>query len=413
MGDAGVAGEAAPVSKKALKRQARLQAAKEHRVQKKKAKKEEARLARDDAPPTERVRRTPLRHEPAVLSYGDRKQRLAESLARAVSGTLIIDLDFEGLMTEQERKSMSQQLSYCYSANRHAPRPFNLELRGLRRPSAMADALAKLHVDDWRANFTQGFFDGQVLGAHAKERVVYLSPEASDVLDVIDDDAVYVVGGFVDRNRHKGASLQRAGDLGVRAARLPLDGLASLSKAGFSKVLTTKHVVDVMLEVKAGASWDAGLARCLPKRKMAAAATLDCAWERNAVVHCLPGGWTGEFARALAGKRWSVLAAGLCAGVAAMAVDAQHRGDCTRLRECARHRAPQGLDLVVLACAPDAPPPAGLLVDLMPVVTASTRIVIVPSSAHPGDAEREWTEDVVRAHNAETGASLAELLSRF
>ena len=399
---------AAPVSKKALKRQARMQAAKEHRVQKKKAKKEEARLARDEAPPAERVRRTPLRHEPAVLPYGDRKQLLAESLARAVSGTLIIDLDFEGLMTEQERKSMGQQLSYCYSANRHAPRPFNLELRGLTRPSAMADALAKLHVDEWRANFTEGYFDGQVLGAHAKERVVYLSPEAPDELDGVDDDAVYVVGGFVDRNRHKGASLQRASELGVRSARLPLDGLASLSKAGFSKVLTTKHVVDLMLEVKAGASWDAGLARCLPKRKMAAAAE---AGDRNALVHCLQGGWTGDFARALAGKRWSVLAAGLCAGVAAMAVDVRHRGDCTRLRECVRHRAPLGLELVVLACAPDAPPPAGLLVDLMPVVTAATRIVIVPSSAHPGDAEREWTADVIRAHNAETSASLAQLLS--
>jgi Trm5-related predicted tRNA methylase len=34
-----------------------------------------------------------------------------------------------------------------------------------------------------------------------KSKIVYLSPDATDVLQTVDEDAVYIIGGIVDDNK--------------------------------------------------------------------------------------------------------------------------------------------------------------------------------------------------------------------
>ena len=43
-----------------------------------------------------------------------------------------MDLDFEDKMTEGELRSLCQQLSYCYSANCNAEKPFSLHFTSLK-----------------------------------------------------------------------------------------------------------------------------------------------------------------------------------------------------------------------------------------------------------------------------------------
>jgi hypothetical protein len=43
-----------------------------------------------------------------------------------------VDLDFEDKMTEGELRSLCQQLSYCYSANCNAEKPFSLHFTSLK-----------------------------------------------------------------------------------------------------------------------------------------------------------------------------------------------------------------------------------------------------------------------------------------
>lgn len=73
---------------------------------------------------------------------------------------------------------------------------------------------------------------------YEKDRLVYLTADTDEELAELRDDEVYVIGGLVDRNRHKDLTARKARALGVRCARLPLAKHADLSTP---LVLTVNH----------------------------------------------------------------------------------------------------------------------------------------------------------------------------
>ena len=54
------------------------------------------------------------------------------------------------------------------------------------------------------------------------KKPVYLSPDAPEPLTHIDPDAVYIIGGLVDRTVIRNASYNRAEQLGIPAVCLPI-----------------------------------------------------------------------------------------------------------------------------------------------------------------------------------------------
>jgi hypothetical protein len=54
---------------------------------------------------------------------------------------IIIDCDFNDLMTEKEVKSVCQQFAYCTNVNKQAKRPVHLIMSGLKGP--VKDQLTK------------------------------------------------------------------------------------------------------------------------------------------------------------------------------------------------------------------------------------------------------------------------------
>lgn len=73
---------------------------------------------------------------------------------------------------------------------------------------------------------------------YAPERLVYLTADSPHVLHTLVDEDVYVIGGLVDRNRHKNLCLQRATALGVRHAQLPIAEAVAMSTR---RVLAVNH----------------------------------------------------------------------------------------------------------------------------------------------------------------------------
>lgn len=95
--------------------------------------------------------------------------------------------------------------------------------------------------------------------------VVYLSPDAEEPLDEVVETNIYVVGGIVDRNLHKGLTLGVAEGVSARAVRLPFDEhLPDVPRK--YRVLTVCACVGVLMAVHAGEDWREALEKSVLRR---------------------------------------------------------------------------------------------------------------------------------------------------
>lgn len=165
-------------------------------------------------------------------------------------------------MVNREASSLCSQIMRCYSANRRAEKPFNLEVSGLA--SSVGQHFASMYPEHikWDMSFSQEHF----LSSHPdKEKIVYLTPDTDDVLETIEADKVYIIGGIVDKNRFKGKTSQTAQELGLKTARLPVPEYIDLKS---SPVLTIFHVLEILLKFKQCGDWKESLEAFIPKRNI-------------------------------------------------------------------------------------------------------------------------------------------------
>ena len=207
-----------------------------------------------------------------------------------VGPTIVIDLSFGDLMRPQEVTSMSNQTIRCYASNRRAEAPLRLLMVGPKdaestlhrmdsvfsvgiRPDGSGSWAKGMHapnstgvVPTPSCNGSYFVYADDVFGTDlfAPHEVVYLSAEAEDELDVLDPETVYVVGGFVDRNRYKGLTAAKAAHHNVRTARLPIgDFIASDAR----KVITVNQVVEILINYHGLRSWERAVREVIPLRR--------------------------------------------------------------------------------------------------------------------------------------------------
>ena len=235
---------------------------------------------------------------------GEVKQLEADKRARFLrraeaGGAVVIDLAFAAQLDAREHKSLRQQLLLCHGANRRAPCPRSLHLAGV--DGAVAAELRSTlegagYPERW-AGVTVHAAPLEALGpfkappplrageGRMEQRMVYLTADSDTVLRDVRRDRVYVLGGIVDRNRLKGATLARAGALGISTARLPLReeglgagaaggaGAGSGSGSGSSIVsgtqhLALSHVFEILLQFQHCRDWGQAFRTVLPARKV-------------------------------------------------------------------------------------------------------------------------------------------------
>ncbi|EKX44039.1 hypothetical protein GUITHDRAFT_110142 [Guillardia theta CCMP2712] len=113
------------------------------------------------------------------------------------------------------------QLGYGYSMNKKAIIPLDISICGLDfNHSITGRALTELTAHNWdqgRGGVT--FISSDVLNAFPREDIIYLTADSDNCIHELDPSKVYVIGGLVDRNKQKGASLSRAAQSNVRHAR--------------------------------------------------------------------------------------------------------------------------------------------------------------------------------------------------
>lgn len=245
---------------------------------------------------------------------------------------LILDCDFNDLMTEKELISLAAQATRCYSENRTAQFRTHLVISswGGRLRERFETVLGRNH-EAWKGvmfleegfveagkvvdEVMRGKMGGKIVGAlktvdegteSSKEQdaatktlknegdepatsetsgteptteenpiqetdipppppsLVYLSSDSPNILTTLSPYTTYIIGGIVDKNRHKGLCQKRATELGIPTAKLPIGEFMVMNSRS---VLAVNHVVEIMLRWLECGDWGEAFEKVIPKRK--------------------------------------------------------------------------------------------------------------------------------------------------
>jgi|TARA_B100000524_G_scaffold220432_1_gene116173 tRNA (guanine9-N1)-methyltransferase len=98
---------------------------------------------------------------------------------------VVLDLSYSSEMTDKEQRSLSRQLARCWGANRRAAAPVALHISSLGRCSACCLPENNDHLR-WKVHL----LEEDLVEHFAPEELVFLSPDADDVLERLDRDLV-------------------------------------------------------------------------------------------------------------------------------------------------------------------------------------------------------------------------------
>ncbi|TGO11939.1 hypothetical protein BTUL_0098g00430 [Botrytis tulipae] len=239
--------------------------------------------------------------------------------------SFLIDCDFESYMMEKEIISLTAQVTRCYSDNRTAVYRGHMGISGWGgKMKERFEGVLAGNFNSWKGvRFMEegwmeaaGIMDGLMRGpeggkllesaeaesaeaesaeavqlqvdkqlnpsiAEAPEasdslaasnsssttpNIVYLSSDSENTLTTLSPYTTYVIGGIVDKNRHKGLCYKRACDAGIPTAKLPIGEYMTMQSR---TVLTVNHVMEIMIRWLETGDWGKAFLKVIPKRKEA------------------------------------------------------------------------------------------------------------------------------------------------
>ncbi|KAL3313534.1 hypothetical protein Ciccas_007861 [Cichlidogyrus casuarinus] len=263
---------------KAEKKKLKFEKIKQQRIEKRKAYRER----------TKERKRIKQENDEQVLSRKSILKASVKMIDSECKTVFVIDCSFNDLMSTKDICKLSNQLCACYGINRRLARPVQFVITGLGRDSHQLDEefkggpldnaenvlmqrLIQCDAENWDVTLKQEHF----LELFPKDRIVYLSAEAEQELpDEIPSSSdqttadVFVIGGLIDHNHHKGHCHRLALESGLKTARFPFDRI-KFDIAG-RKVLSIVHVFESLARVVTNTEkWDLVLNQVIPKRKIA------------------------------------------------------------------------------------------------------------------------------------------------
>lgn len=176
---------------------------------------------------------------------------------------IIFDLDYDNLMKTREFKSLSSQLAYCHFLNKKLTHTFCYYITSYKN-EAMVE-LEAMGSKNWYVNLFEDHFTELDIIKNTNKEVIYLSPDSSNVLDDINSNTLYIIGGFVDKPVSKNRSLYKANNLNIKTAKLPLD---TYLKDLVNPVLNINTVVEIMGYYLESRSWELAIKKAIPNRML-------------------------------------------------------------------------------------------------------------------------------------------------
>jgi len=203
----------------------------------------------------------------------------------------VFDLSFDDHMQPKERSSLCLQLCRSYGVNRRALHPVYFLLTSVSEEALKT--LTKMNVHQWKGvtifrkhwsqltkedlvviglPFTHVLFRNMESSsvsvcnksADLLSKFVYLTGDAQDALQDLSSERIYIIGGIVDKNRHKNLTLSEAKKYAIHAQKLPIREHVSLKS---SSILTCNQIFELISRYLSCHSWSEALHSVIPQRK--------------------------------------------------------------------------------------------------------------------------------------------------
>lgn len=193
--------------------------------------------------------------------YDDIEERLKSGLNSEYN--IIFDLEYLYLMKLAQIKSLASQISYCYGLNKKAKQTFSYHLASYT--GLIKEELDAMGGHNWYVNYYDQNIAGILDNAKFENKeVIYLSPDSQERLTEINSNTVYIIGGLVDKPVSKYRSLDKANNLGIKTAKLPLDDYMNNL---VSPALNINTVIEIMSNFIETNSWEEAIGK-VPKRML-------------------------------------------------------------------------------------------------------------------------------------------------
>lgn len=245
---------------KKLQKRNRWEESKEEYREMKKEKRKEARARK--------VERRAQGLEDTDQSHQAQKRKIPQH-QQETGVNVLIDCEFDDLMSEKEVVSLSNQITRCYSAMRHSEYKLGLTVSPVDKRLKQRFDGALSDYKNWKdINFLEdkSFEDLINESDNGKDSFVYLTADTEEELTELEAGKTYIIGGIVDKNRHKNLCVNKAKDHGVKVAKLPIGKYIEMN---CRHVLATSHVYELMcMWYEKEKNWEAAFNEVLPPRKI-------------------------------------------------------------------------------------------------------------------------------------------------
>ena len=205
------------------------------------------------------------------------KEKEKENLLEAYNSNFIIcfDLNFNHYMEKKEQKSLSSQLALCYNINKRNNKKINFYFTNMTKE--LMNILNKNDADKWKVHYHDEPFyliDDLI---KLKKEFVYLSPDAEEELNDVNEDKIYIIGGIVDRTVIQNLSLNRIislknddnCEIKIVAKKLPLIKYIKDVKNTVLNINTVVEILSLYADMDEDKKdWKTVFEKALPKRKL-------------------------------------------------------------------------------------------------------------------------------------------------
>eukprot|EP00474_Spongospora_subterranea_P010844 CRZ11302.1 hypothetical protein [Spongospora subterranea] len=186
-----------------------------------------------------------------------RDQKMEEAFHSNSTQRIIIDCEFDDVMTEKEVIAFRHQLRIAYGSNKRAEKPARLYYAGMSASTSKALGEESL---SWLVHQSERSY----LDQFEPSELVYLTADAEEMVDDLDPLKAYIIGGIVDHNRLKRICYDKARAQNICMRSLPIQAYL---EGGSRRVLTVNQVSDILIQYSSCRDWKVAFERIIPPRK--------------------------------------------------------------------------------------------------------------------------------------------------